>query len=243
LQESKGRVTKLPRRSFLHLAAGAAALPTVSRIARAQAYPTRPVRIIVPAAAGGVADIVARLTGQALSGRVGQPFIIENRPVAGTIAGTEAAVHAPADGYTLLLIAAASVIAPLLYDKVNFDIIRDIAPVGSIISIPLVMVVNPAVPAKTVPDFIALCQGQPRQARHGVSWQWKLAPGRRRTVQDDDWRRYDPCAVSRRSARSYRSHRWASADHVRNCARVHRQAIDSIGESCAFQEPTGNDTV
>src|SRR5262249_44379024 len=121
---------KLPRRNFLHLAAGAAALPAVSRIARAQTYPSRPVRIIVGVPPGGGIDIVARLIGQWLSERLGQPFVIENRPGAGTTIATEAVVKAPPDGYTLLLVATAAVTSALLYDKLNF--IRDIAPVASI---------------------------------------------------------------------------------------------------------------
>src|SRR6266576_3037253 len=124
------------RRQFLHLAAGAAALPFVPRIARAQAYPTRPVRIVVPGAAGNTIDILARLIGQWLSERLGQPFVIDNRPGAGTNIGTEAVVRAPADGHTLLLIAAGNVISPSLYEKLNFNFIRDIAPVASIFRVP-----------------------------------------------------------------------------------------------------------
>jgi tripartite-type tricarboxylate transporter receptor subunit TctC len=152
---------KLPRRYFLHLAAGAAALPAVSRVARAQAYPTRPVRLIVPVAPGGAYDLVARLMGQWLSEQLGQPFIIENRPGAGTNIGTEAVVRAPADGYTLLLVAAANAINATLYDKLNFNFIRDIAPVAGITRAPEVMVVHPSVPAKTVPEFIAYAKANP----------------------------------------------------------------------------------
>jgi tripartite-type tricarboxylate transporter receptor subunit TctC len=147
---------KLPhRRQFLHLAAGAAALPAATRIARAQAYPARPVRIIVGAAPSGTYDIMARLTGEWLSERLGQPFVIENRPGAGTTIGTEAVVKAPPDGYTLLLVGAAAVTSALLYDKLNFNLIRDIAPVAAISREPHIMVVNPSVPASTVPEFIA----------------------------------------------------------------------------------------
>jgi tripartite-type tricarboxylate transporter receptor subunit TctC len=152
---------KLPRRNFLHLAAGAAALPAVSRVARAQAYPTRPVRIIVGFPPGGTADIVARLMGQRLSERLGQPFVIENRPGAGGNIGTEAVVRAPADGYALLLAATLNTINATLYDKLNYNFIRDIAPVACIIRTPLVMVVNPAVPAKTLPEFIAYAKDKP----------------------------------------------------------------------------------
>jgi tripartite-type tricarboxylate transporter receptor subunit TctC len=152
---------KLPRRSFLRLAAGAAALPAVSRIARAQAYPSRPVRIIVPFAPAGSTDIVARLLGQWLSERLGQQFIIENRPGASGNIGTEAVVRAPADGYTLLLGAGVNAVNATLYDKLNFEFIRDIAPVAGIDRLPFVMEVNPSVPAKTVPEFIAYARVNP----------------------------------------------------------------------------------
>jgi tripartite-type tricarboxylate transporter receptor subunit TctC len=153
---------KLPhRRQFLQLAAGAAALPAVSRIARAQAYPTRPVRIIVGFPAGGAFDILARLMGQWLSGRLGQQFIVENRPGAGSNIGTEAAIRAPADGYTLLLLGSPNAINATLYDKLNFNFIRDIAPVASLVRLPNVMEVTPSVPAKTVPEFIAYAKANP----------------------------------------------------------------------------------
>src|SRR5437016_7225728 len=144
---------KLPRRRFLRLAVGAAALPAVSRIARAQAYPSRPVRVIVPFAPAGDTDLVARLIGQWLSDRLGQPFIIENRPGAGTNIGTEAVVRAPADGHTLLLVAPANAINATLYDKLNFNFIRDIAPVAGLIRVANVMEVNPSVPAKTLSEL------------------------------------------------------------------------------------------
>ena len=152
---------KLPRRQFLHLAAGAAALPAVSRIAWAQAYPSRPVRMIVGSAAGGCNDILARLMGQWLSERLGQPFVIENRPGAGGNIATEAVVRAPPDGYTLLLVSPANAINATLYEKLNFNFIRDIAPVAGIIRETSVMVVNPSVPAKTVPEFIAYAKANP----------------------------------------------------------------------------------
>jgi tripartite-type tricarboxylate transporter receptor subunit TctC len=154
---------KLPRRQFLHLAAGAAALPTVPRFAWAQAYPSRPVRIIVGFPAGGNLDMIARLMGQWLSERLGQPFIIENRPGAGTNIATETVVRAPADGYTLLMVGPTQAINATLYDKLTFNFIRDIAPVAGIISTANVMVVNPSVPAKTVPDFIAYAKANPRK--------------------------------------------------------------------------------
>jgi tripartite-type tricarboxylate transporter receptor subunit TctC len=150
---------KLPRRNFLHLAAGAAALPAVSRIASAQAYPSRPVRIIVPFAPAGASDITARLIGQWLSERLGQQFVIENRPGGGGNIGTEAVVRAPADGYTLLMAGSANASNATFYDKFNF--IRDIAPVGSVFRGPYVMVVNPSVPARSVPEFIAYAKANP----------------------------------------------------------------------------------
>ena len=153
---------KLPRRSFLHLAAGAALLPAVSRNARAQAYPSRLVRLIVPNAPGGTNDIVGRLMGEWLSERLGQRFIVENRPGAGTNIGTEAVVKAPPDGYTLLLAAgAAAAINATLYEKLNFNFIRDIAPIAGVIRTPNVMVVNPSFPAKTVREFIAYAKANP----------------------------------------------------------------------------------
>ena len=146
---------KLPRRQFLHLAAGAAALPALSRVGWAQTYPTRPVRIIVGLTAGSASDIVARLVGQWLSERLGQPFVIENRPGAGTNIAAEAVVRATPDGYTLLLVASPNAINASLYDKLSFNFIRDIAPVAAISREPNVVVVNPSVPTKTVPEFIA----------------------------------------------------------------------------------------
>jgi tripartite-type tricarboxylate transporter receptor subunit TctC len=145
---------ELPRRQFLQLAAGAATLPAVPRIAGAEAYPARPVRLIVGAPAGGGFDIVARLMGQWLSERLAQPFVIENRPGAGGNIATEAVVRAPADGYTLLLVTGVNAISAALYEKLSFNFIRDIAPVAGITRESLVMVVNPSVPAKTVPEFI-----------------------------------------------------------------------------------------
>jgi tripartite-type tricarboxylate transporter receptor subunit TctC len=152
---------KLPRRRFLHLAAGAAALPALPRIARAQAYPTRPVRIIVGQAAGSGSDIAARLLGQRLSERLGQPFIIENRPGASNNIATEAVVRAPADGYTLLLVNASNAVNATLYDKLSFVFLRHIAPVAGIFRVPQVMEVNPSIPAKTVPEFIAFAKANP----------------------------------------------------------------------------------
>jgi len=151
----------LPRRQFLRLAAGAAALPTVSRLAWAQPYPSRPVRLIVPFPPGGGAEISARLIGQWLSERLGQPFIIDNRPGAGTNIGTEAVVRAPPDGYTLLLVNAANAINATLYQKLSYNFIRDIAPVAGIMRVPSVLVVHPSLPANTIPEFIAYAKANP----------------------------------------------------------------------------------
>ena len=152
---------KLPRRRFLHLAGGAAALPAVSRLANAQSYPTRPVRIVVGFTAGGSTDIGARLIGQWLQERLGQSFVIENRPGAGTNIATESVVRAPPDGYTLLMIGPSSAVNATLYDKLNFVFLRDIAPVASVIRQPQIMLANPSITAKTVPEFIAYAKANP----------------------------------------------------------------------------------
>jgi len=152
---------KLPRRNLLHLTAGAAALPAMARVARAQAYPMRPVRIIVGFGADGTADIVARMMGQWLSERLGQQFIIENRPVGGTNLATEAAVRAQPDGYTLLNLTTTNAINATLYETLKYDLTRDIAPVASMVHVPVVMVINPSVPAKTVSEFITYAKANP----------------------------------------------------------------------------------
>jgi tripartite-type tricarboxylate transporter receptor subunit TctC len=152
---------KLPRRKFLHFAAGAAALPHVSRLAWAQTYPARPVRIIAATGPGGAPDILARLIRPWLSERLGQPFVVENRPGSGNNIGTEAVVRAAPDGYTLLVVTSSNAINATLYDKLNFVFLRDIAAIAGIISLPFVMVVNPSVPAKTVPEFIAHAKSNP----------------------------------------------------------------------------------
>jgi tripartite-type tricarboxylate transporter receptor subunit TctC len=151
----------LPRRKFLHLAAGAAMLPTISRIARAQSYPTRPVHWIVSFPAGGPNDVVARLIGQWLSERLGQQFVIENRSGAGGTVGTEFVVRAPPDGYTFLQVNTPNAINATLYDNLSYNFIRDIAPVAGIIRTPLVMEANPSFPAKTIPEFIAYAKANP----------------------------------------------------------------------------------
>ena len=151
----------LPRRQFLHLATGAVAFSAISSSARAQTYPTRPVRIIVGFPAGGPADIVARLMAQWLSERLGQQFVIENRPGAASNIGTEAALKAPPDGYTLLQVTSTNAVNVTFYDNLNFNFISDIAPVAGIIRVPFVMELNPSVPANTVPEFIAYAKANP----------------------------------------------------------------------------------
>jgi len=151
----------LPRRSFLRLATGAAATPVIGRMAQAQTYPARPVRIIVAQAPGSGSDIAARLIGQWLSSRLGQQYVVENRPGAGGNIGTELAVRAPADGYTILLIVSANTVNATLYNNLSFNFIRDITPVASIFVVPLIMEVNPSFPAKTVPEFIAFAKANP----------------------------------------------------------------------------------
>jgi tripartite-type tricarboxylate transporter receptor subunit TctC len=152
---------KLPRRKFLHLAAGASALPVVSRMARAQGYPVRPVRWIAGFPPGGPADTLSRLMGQWLSERLGQPFLIENRPGAGGTIAIEAVATAPPDGYTLLLVNVASAINVTFYEQLTFNLTRDIAPVAGIVRTPLVMAVNPSLPVTTVPEFIAFAKANP----------------------------------------------------------------------------------
>jgi tripartite-type tricarboxylate transporter receptor subunit TctC len=155
------------RRQFLRLAAGAAALPAVSRFARAQSYPSKPVRIIVPFAPGAVNDITARLSGRWLSERLGQQFLIENRPGGGSNIGIEAVVRAPADGYTLLVVGSTAAINATLFENLNYNFIRDIAPVAGVIRVPQVMQVNPSLPVATVPEFIAYAKANPGKLSMG----------------------------------------------------------------------------
>jgi tripartite-type tricarboxylate transporter receptor subunit TctC len=152
---------KLPRRRFLHLAAGVAALPAVSRIARAQAYPSQLVRIVSGFPAGSTTDIVGRLIGQWLEGRLGRPFVVENRAGAGGTIGTEAALRASPDGYTLLLVTTANAINATLYNNLKFNIVRDIAPIAAVVSLTNVMVVNPSISVRTVPEFVAYAKANP----------------------------------------------------------------------------------
>jgi tripartite-type tricarboxylate transporter receptor subunit TctC len=203
---------KLPRRNFLHLALGAAALPAVSRIAGAQAYPTRPVRIIVGFAPSGAADITARLIGQWLSERLRQQFIIENRPGAASNIAAEAGVRAPTDGYALLMVSSANAANAAFYDKLSFNFIRDIAPVAGIISAPYVMAVNPTVPAKTVPEFIAYAKANPGKlsmASVGIGSGTHLAGELFKIMA-----RHGSCALSWCRAGAYRFARRAGAGDV-----------------------------
>ena len=163
-----GIPVKLPhRRHFLHLAAGAAAFPAVSRFAWAQGYPERPVHILVGYAPGGGNDIVARLIGQWLSERLGQPFVIENRPGAGTNIATEAVVRAPADGHTLLLTSLANAVNATLYDKLSYDFMRDVAPVVAFLRVPNLVAVHPSVPAETLAEFVAYAKANPGKVNMG----------------------------------------------------------------------------
>src|SRR3954466_904100 len=157
---------KLPRRQFLHLAATTVAFPAGSRFAWAQAYPTRPVRILVSSPPGGTADFLARVMGQWLSDRLGQPFVIENKGGSGNIIAAEAVANAPADGHALLVINPAHALNATLYDKLNFNLIRDIAPVAGLLRAPNVMEVHPSVPAGTVPEFIAYAKANPGKVNY-----------------------------------------------------------------------------
>jgi tripartite-type tricarboxylate transporter receptor subunit TctC len=157
---------KLPRRKFVHLVAGAAALPAVSHFVWAQTYPTRPVHLVVGFPPGGGTDITARLIGQWLSERLGQQFVIENRPGAGSNIATEGVVRAAADGYTLLLVSAAHAINATLYDRLNYNFLRDVAPVAGVIRVPNLMEVNPSLPPKSVPEFIAYAKANPGKVNY-----------------------------------------------------------------------------
>lgn len=168
----------LPRRQFLHLAAAAAVVPAISRIAWAQTYPTRPVRLVIGFAAGGPGDAVLRLIGQWLSERLGQPFIVENRPGAGSNIATEAVVKAPPDGHTLLFVTSANAINATLYPKLSFDFVRDIAPVAGVALVPNVLVVHPSVPARSIPELVAYAKlhpGKLSQAAGGIGTSGHLA--------------------------------------------------------------------
>jgi tripartite-type tricarboxylate transporter receptor subunit TctC len=212
---------KLPRRNFLHLAAAAAVLPAVSRIAWAQAYPSRPVHIIVGFAPAGGIDIVARLIGQWLQERLGQPFIVENRPGAASNIATEAVVRAAADGYTLLFVSTPNAINTTLYEKLNFNFIRDVAPVAGIMVVPNVMVVHPSVPAKTVPEFITHAKANPGKvnlASGGVGGPSHVAGELFKMMAG-----VGPRTLSWRRAGTHRSDRGTSASHI-----LHHAGVDRI---------------
>jgi tripartite-type tricarboxylate transporter receptor subunit TctC len=159
---------KFPRRQFLHFAAGAAALPALTRIAHADAYPSRPVRMLVGSTAGAAPDVVARLFGQWLAERLGQPFVVENRPAGGGNLAAEPVVRAPPDGYMLLVFSASNAIDTTLLDTLNFDLARDIAPVAGLIDLPMLLLVNPSFPAKTLPEFIAYAKANPGKVNVGT---------------------------------------------------------------------------
>jgi tripartite-type tricarboxylate transporter receptor subunit TctC len=159
---------KLPRRQFLHLAAGAAALPALPRIAHADAYPSRPVRMLVGSTPGAAPDVVARLFGQWLAERLGQPFVVENRPAGGGNLAAEPVVRAPPDGYMLLVFSASNAIDTTLLDTLNFSLARDIAPVAGLIDLPMLLLVNPSFPAKTLPEFIAYAKANPGKINIGT---------------------------------------------------------------------------
>jgi tripartite-type tricarboxylate transporter receptor subunit TctC len=172
----KGHTMTLPRRQFLHLAAGAVALPSVSRFAWAQAYPTRAVRIVVGFAPGGTTDIVARLLAQWLSERLGQHFIVENRPGANASIATESVVRASADGYTLLMCVPEHTLNASLYEKLSYNFIRDMSMIGSLIRSPLVLEVHPTVPATTIPEFIAYAKANRGKLTMGSFGVGSLSP-------------------------------------------------------------------
>src|SRR5215467_12014259 len=212
---------KLPRRRILHLAAGAAALPAISCTARAQAYPTRPVHLIVPYAPGGTTDITERLIGPWLSERLGQTFVIESRPGAATNVGTESVAHSFPDGYTLLLFDPSAAINATLFDKLNFNFVRDIAPIVLIMRTPFVIVVNPSVPAKTLPEFIAYAKVHPgriNMASEGTGSASQLAGELFKVMAG-----VEMTHIPRRRACGYQSARRPSRCLLRTC--VHSHAI------------------
>src|SRR5262249_55872348 len=213
---------KVLRRQFLHWAGSALALPAMSRIARAQSYPARPVHLIVSVAAGGSPDIIGRLIAQWLSERLGQPFVVDNRAGAASNIGTEFALKAAPDGYTLLLALSSNAINASLYKDLQFNFIRDAAPVASIATIPLIMEVNPSVPVKTIPEFIAYAKANPGKDQYGLRRHRLPASRRRRTVQDDGRRRPCPRAIPQRGAGAARSPCRPGATFIRGHARVAR---------------------
>ena len=204
---------KLPRRTFLHLAASATALP-LSRLAWAQSYPTRPARLIVGWPPGGGADTVSRIVGQWLSERLGQQVIIENRPGASTNIAAQAVINSPPDGYTLLFYSASTLINTIMFPNLPFDVRRDIAPVSGLVAYPMVLVAHPSVPAKTVRRADSPRQGTSGQSHHGVVWNRVSLALSRRAVQHDGRDQLSPCPLSRRRAHGDRSDRRTSAGWI-----------------------------
>src|SRR6516165_10446249 len=213
---------KLPRRRFLHLAAGVAALPALSRVARAQSYPTRPVRIVVGFAAGGAFDIAARTMGQWLSDRLGQPFIIENRPGGSTNIATEAVIRAPPDGYTLLLGGGTNAVNATLYEKLKFDFIKDTTPVAGIIRFPQRYRGDPIVSGEDHSRVDRPCQGQSGQDQLCVPWRRDHPASLRRTAQDAGQRQHCSRALPRSNARAGRPAGWKRANDICAAARIDR---------------------
>src|SRR5215472_12956241 len=203
----------VPRRRFLHLAVIAVALLAVSPVANAQGYPNRTVRIVVGFPPGQAIDISARLMAEWLQQRLGQTFIVENRPGAAANVATEQVARSPADGYTILVISSNNVINTTLYGTVDFA--REIDPIATFGRGYQVLNVNNSLPVKTVPDLIALAKADPGEAQHGVTGNWKCRPCRRRDVQDDDGREHGACAVPRFGAGADRPHERAGPGHVR----------------------------
>ena len=202
--------------------AGAAALHGVSRVARAQGYPARPVRVIVGFAPGQAIDIAMRIIAQRLSERLGQQVFIENRPGGGGNIATEAVVRSPPDGYTLLAIGSNNMINATLYPKLAYDFSREIAPVASVYRVPQVMEVNPSFPAKTVPEFIAYAKARPGRNQFCLGGQWLGRACDRRVVQNADRREHAACALSGSATGTDRSHCGTGACHVRQYALLHR---------------------
>ena len=231
------------RRRLLHLAAGAVVLPALSGFASAQTYPSRPVRIIVGFAAGGPNDILARLIGQWLSERLGQPFVVENRPGAGSNIATEAVVRAAPDGYTLLLVGTPNAINATLYDNLNFDFIHDIAPIAGLIRGALVMVVHPSVPAKTLPEFIAYAKANPGKLSYGsggvggithiTAEQFKQEAGGLEIVHVP-YRGVAPALTDLRWAGSGRPIDWVHRD--RQTARARNNYVDALGRAAGHPD-------
>ena len=229
---------KLPRRQFLYLVTGAAALPAVSRFASAQAYPTRPVRIVVGFAAGGIVDVFARLIGQWLSERMGQQFVIENRTGAGSNLAIEAVAKSQPDGYTLVMIGSPIMINAALYKNLSFNFIADIAPVASLYrNSPSVMVVHPLFPAQTIPEFIAYARANPgkiNMAHSGVGSQTHICG----ELFKMGGRRPGGCAVSRPARGADQSVRRSSAGHLRSSSQLNwaRQSRQATGIGCDYRD-------